>query len=277
MQNVKVCAPHIGNQSHTCFTQEQLKNMVRQINKYDRDNGIKQKLSEKGSKMALLDGIKKYMSSRCENDICRKEPEYKWIKQEPLKKIGRKLEESFRPQMPYSWKKKPKTWLRTPDIYNVMSQYEKVFPDFLFFGPVPADCPDGIACELSNISLDKFSKKGIKRIGIVYNLDNHNEPGSHWVAVFISIPDNSAEYYDSYAVNPKLSIKNFLENVAKTYKKPLQVKINKNRHQYGGSECGVFSMNYILERLYGVSWEEMQKKKVTDKQMNELRKIFYRP
>jgi hypothetical protein len=52
---------------------------------------------------------------------------------------------------------------------------------------------------------------------------------------------------------------------------------NRIRHQYGNSECGVFSMNFIMERLGGKSLTRISKEKLTDERMNELRKILYRP
>ena len=50
---------------------------------------------------------------------------------------------------------------------------------------------------------------------------------------------------------------------------------NKKKHQYGGSECGVYSMNFILERLSGVSMYEISNMKIPDEGMNHLRKILY--
>ena len=31
----------------------------------------------------------------------------------------------------------------------------------------------------------KYKKQGINKIGVIFNLDKHTQPGSHWVALFI--------------------------------------------------------------------------------------------
>ena len=110
---------------------------------------------------------------------------------------------TFKPEYPISWKKDKNTWLNSHDIYYIMKQYEKKFDDFLFLGPVPSDCPVSInVVSLSNINFNKLKSKNINKLGIIYNLDKHNEPGSHWTAIYIDILKNSINYYDSYGERP---------------------------------------------------------------------------
>ena len=73
-----------------------------------------------------------------------------------------------KPNYPKEWIKNENTWLNTYDIYYVMKQYEKANKDFVFLGPIPADCPTKIHCELSNFDLMKMKKNGITKIGIIY-------------------------------------------------------------------------------------------------------------
>ena len=56
----------------------------------------------------------------------------------------------------------------------------------------------------------------------------------------------------------------------------IRININNKRHQYGGSECGVYSMNYIIERLKGKKHHNVTKRKIPDKLMNDMRKFLYR-
>ena len=55
--------------------------------------------------------------------------------------------------------------------------------------PIDFDYKDSLGrCvseELCNINFIKLIKKGIKFIGIVFNLDPHYKPGIHWVSMFI--------------------------------------------------------------------------------------------
>ena len=42
--------------------------------------------------------------------------------------------------------------------------------------------------------IEKLNKT---RLGIVYNLDTHNKPGSHWVSVSSNFLEPSIYYFDS--------------------------------------------------------------------------------
>ena len=40
-----------------------------------------------------------------------------------------------------------------------------------------------------HIVLNHFISKKINKIGIIFNLDKHDESGSHWVSMFINIKE----------------------------------------------------------------------------------------
>ena len=160
-----------------------------------------------------------------------------------------------------------------------MKQYEKKHDDFRFLGVVPSDCPTKIHCELSNIDIKSLKKNKIDKIGMVYNLDVSSGPGTHWVAVFVDNKNNEINYYDSYGSKPPFLINKFLENLKNKYKKINENSVliyNDKRHQYGGSECGMYSINFILERLNNVNMYEIYKRNISDKKMNDLRKLIYK-
>ena len=56
-----------------------------------------------------------------------------WVDQEFVD--NKKVVNVFKPKRPKGKYK----WLSTYDIRNAMKQYEKVYPDFEFLGPVPID------------------------------------------------------------------------------------------------------------------------------------------
>ena len=160
-----------------------------------------------------------------------------------------------------------------------MKQYEKKYDDFKFLGVVPSDCPTKITCELSNIDLKRLKKNNIHRIGLVYNLDVSSGPGTHWVAIYIDNKNNEINYYDSYGSKPIKLINDFLHNLKKKYEKINEKAIiiyNNKRHQYGGSECGMYSINFLLERLNNVNMYEIYNRNILDKKMNDLRKLIYK-
>ena len=187
----------------------------------------------------------------------------------------------FRTKLPKKWKKDKNTWLTNFDIYNVMSQYEAKHKDFVFLGPVPSDCPMEVTCELSNLDLKKMLKMGKTKIGVIFNLDVSSGSGTHWVALYIDLKDCSIYYYDSYGFPPIRRIQKFINFLRKKcvvdLKKEFHFEYNKKRHQYGNSECGVYSMFILEQLLNGGDFKKVVSKKIPDKKMNDLRfKKYFR-
>jgi hypothetical protein len=260
------CAPHRKGDT-TCYTKEQLVKMVKILNKKE---GSKIKLT--GTKEELWNAIRMHLFDECDY-------EWEWMDNKTIKQLNdREIKyETFKPPMPTAWLKNQFTWLTTTDILNVMRQYEKLYTEFKFFGPVPVDCPKDIYCELTNIDLGKMNRKGVNMVGVIFNLDKHNESGSHWVGLFANMQDNSITYYDSTGNPPPDYIKYFIEMLKRQMKSGVVIDWNKKKHQYGGTECGVYSMNFIIESIKGNKLIDLENKKISDYSVNILRNYFYRP
>ena len=53
------------------------------------------------------------------------------------------------------------------------------------------------------------------------------------------------------------------------------IKINKKRHQYKSSECGTYSINFIVEQLKGKSFNKVCNTIIEDDKMLSKRKQFF--
>ena len=187
---------------------------------------------------------------------------------------------TFRPKMPSSWKNNKYEWLSTDDINVVMKQYEKKYPDFRFMGTVPVDCYIGssLSCELSNLDVNKVFKK-INKMGVVFNLDYSYQPGSHWVGLFVNDNKKHIVYFDSVGTPPPPEIENMMKKIKNEFKKKgknFKIIISRKSHQYGNTECGIYSMNFIIQMLKGKTLGQLNQKRIPDKAMNEMRKYLYR-
>lgn len=186
----------------------------------------------------------------------------------------------FRPDKPDAWDGKPTTWLDSFNIEDVMNQYEEAYPHFEFIGPVPIDfdAPDGIwgKCivdELCKLDLEEAAKKGTQMIGIIYNLDPHDKPGSHWVCSFIDIPKKTAYYFDSYGYFPPKEVEAFMLRMHKQL--CTHIFYNDIRHQRKGSECGMYCLFVIICLLKGRSFIDICSNIVSDDTMNSFRDILF--
>ena len=124
---------------------------------------------------------------------------------------------------------------------------------------------------LSNIPLNH---QVINKIGIVFNLDEHWQSGSHWVALYCNLEKSQIFFFDSYGKRPEKRIRDLVKKISRwchnkhnckvtcsisdnsesymrknsknNIEDKLNVEYNRNRHQYKNSECGVYSLNFIM-------------------------------
>lgn len=195
----------------------------------------------------------------------------------PTDKVDGK--EYFRPSKPQNWLKNPLEWLDTISIGNVMEQYEPAYPTFEFIGPVPIDFDKKLTwnkCvvdELCNIDLKALKAAGKTSIGVVFNLDPHDKPGSHWVCAYIDLKAMKAYYYDSYGYEACPEIKRLLRRCHD--QGCTEIIWNDIRHQRKKSECGTYCMYVIISLLKGRHFSDICKNRVTDDIMNSIRDLLY--
>ena len=202
------------------------------------------------------------------------------------------LKKYFRPEMPKEWFKDPDAWLSSVDIEAVMEQYEEAVPSFKFLGVVPIDfsSPDPIEMvrvrggakkciseEYCGLDIKVERERGIRTIGCIFNLDPHDENGSHWIACAIllkPVRGGSIYYFDSYGTPPPPQIAQFMRSFI-LQDPELVLKYNGRRFQYGGSECGMYSMYFVICMLNRVPFQQFVRHTVADKYMLDMRKILF--
>lgn len=261
----------------TCFTLEALKKIAEKWNTSNPEMPIN--FDNTTSNKSLWKSINSVMSAKCNNEIC-------WVNQPFIKDtpLGKELLKYFKPIMPKKWESNPNEWLNTLDIQDVMNQYEIKHTNFEFIGPVPMDFDTKlgfgqcIVNELCKINLKTHLEKGKRKIGVIFNLDKHNQPGSHWVAMYFCYDSGQCCYWDSYAAKPNsevVTLMNRLKEQSQNFGKNITLKINNIRHQYKNSECGVYCIYFLTSLLEGQSFENIIKKIMSDDKMHAKRKEFF--
>jgi hypothetical protein len=231
--------------------------------------------TRKNQRSSLLKEMKEVMrKQKCSTEFCVVKSVVPAPTQNPLLSY-------FRPEKPKKWDKKPGEWLDSFNIEDVMKQYEEADPMFEFIGPVPIDfdkelsvgkCVVDELCKMDLNTLNLSNKK--KKIGIVFNLDPHDKPGSHWVCAFVDIPNKAAYYFDSYGYEPPRQIIRFLKRCKEQGCDTIQW--NDIRHQRKGSECGMYCMFVIICLLRNQkSFHDICKQVVDDDTMNAFRDILF--
>lgn len=208
---------------------------------------------------------------------------------EALKKQLRK--QYLRPRRPKSWNEDPDMWLDNYNIMDVMKQYETAYPWFKFLGVFPIDfsAPDpykhnsdgsSSQClykETCSLSLKEEYVKGVRGIGMIFNLDPHFKSGSHWVALYINLKNIKKPfvgYFDSYGYKTPSLIARLMRSF-KLQITTCELGSNARRFQYGDSECGMFSMYFLICMICGISFKDFCKDAVSDNFMLQLRQILF--
>ena len=270
------CAPRTKSNklNYTCYTKKTLLQLKKMWNARHSDVPIKTKKPRE-----IWKKIKKNFRSICDTESC-------WVRKNLFKqKLSSEiLNRTFAPTVPNEWKKDPQTWLNSIDISNIMKQYEKEYPSFRFIGPSPIDYDaheyngECVWEELCKFNLYKLKRKGIRKIGIIFNLDPHDEEGSHWVCMFIHIPKKEIYYLDSYGEPICKQIMKFVLKVQdQTYRKKEKFLFieNKIRHQYSTTECGMYCLYMIINLLKNKTFKSLTLKRISDKKMIALRKKYF--
>jgi hypothetical protein len=228
---------------------------------------IKNKYNEDHKDNEILSKDPREIWTELNNRLTHCKKEDCWLKELDDKSLITEIKTHiFAPEMPKEWLSNPDEWLSNFDIFNVISQYETKYKDFKFMGPTTMDFDTrlkekGNKCveeEICNFDLKHDIKKGFKKFGCVVNLDKHWQGGSHWVSLFVDIEHQIIFYFDSAGTDrtPKeiIDLVNRITEQGKHLDYPVDFKFYTNgklHHQTGNTECGMYSIFFIITMLTG--------------------------
>lgn len=226
--------------------------------------------------------LSEHLKDLCNHEAC-------WLKQKgAFGNLESELSDSFAPESPPEWKKNPNEWLSSVDIMKVMKQYEKAYKHFDFMGPTPINFDsrklygECVWEELCKFDLEKLIRKGKTMIGIIFNTDPDNKPGQHWISMFINIKRKTIFFFDSTGDEAPHEVMELVKRIQKqglALKKPIKFKFDSNKgieHQYGNTECGIYSIYFIVHMLENKMTEHYLKTHILkDEYMEKFRKIYF--
>ena len=231
---------------HSCYSPEILYKIRNAYNKSHPEQKINTRKPNK-----LYWELAKNLRTTCDREDC-------WLKLLPTEQQDYLDQYIFAPNHPNIWKSNPDEWLSNYDIINVLHQYEIEYPCFKLLGPSAIDFDtrlnnrECVESQLCNFNIQNYIKKGFTKIGISFNLDKHDGPGFHWVSLFIDIKQKLMFYFDSAMYKTPPEITTFVNRVleqSEKYNLGIQFEQNKVQHQFGSSECGMYSLFFIITML----------------------------
>lgn len=282
-RNVKKleCSANESSNSFSCYTNKQLFKLQKYWNLRYPSQQIKDTIP-----YDIWQKLQYYMQNICNTDDC-------WLRQKFVTLMNDtelSFDEIYAPKAPEKWKKNKNTWLSSLDILRVMKQYEKKNKHFDFIGPSPIDfdkrLSDGncVWNEICNFELKKSLLKGRTDIGFIFNTDEHDEPGSHWVALHLHINKKNKDGYLFYLDSVGDEIPDEIEKLRLRIQKQAQqvgytlklMDTNGLKHQYKTTECGVYCIYFIVSLMKQIHTPEYwQTHRIPDHVIEEYRSKFW--
>jgi len=275
------CAPHLTFDNGSCIPINILIKLANAYNKHSLNNNNNDFIEiHDGMELLYPEKYKLYLLFEIGKRF--KGNQHNWIKHKCIKFMDENGKDeleynTFRPDGPQG----KFEWLSTFDINFALAQYSSKYPDFQFLGAVPIDFNELDNLPFKKLNFDELYKNKIKRIGVIFNLDESWKNGSHWVSLYANLEKGQIYYSDSYGTPSEKRITEFIRRIEQyliNQRKILKpdIRYNKTQHQKGNSECGVYSINFILRLLKGKTFDYITRKRLPDQKVNKCRMVYFK-
>lgn len=277
------CNPMVTNTKiadDTCITPEVAAQIKTAYNKHNAENHIVSNAPDQ-----ILDDLLERLPT-CSSEDC-------FLKQIDDISVRKRISDAlFAPKKPKTWKKNKNEWLSNVDIFEVLHQYEETYPEFKFMDSNYIDFDTkvyGDTCvedKLCKFDLDKYPGK--TKFAFVFNLSKHTMPGSHWVSLFVDLENKILFFMDSAGDPIPDEVMALVERIKGQAKVPLKFDQSyPMEHQYGSTECGMYSLYFIITMLTGKTSSGamldcnrnkiryFKKRRVPDKHVEQLRDKYF--
>lgn len=300
------CAPGVKYEEGSCITYKDLKNIATNFNNQNPES----KIDSNKPKNELVNDLSNEFKNKykCNDQLC-------WLNQSFVKRMNNDNLNKFTfkpigPNKKYEWL----STTHINNVIDQYENKHKNF-SFLGAVPYDfqelRELRMGKELDFDDLRDGKLNEdyKGTNRIdkfGMVINLDPHYKGGSHWVSLYTDFEKNKIYFFDSVGKKPRNKIKRFINKLTKyMYKKKYNKTLNINnlleniknnnlsneevqninsfdiryndvQHQFEDSECGVYSINFIIRLVEGETFDQIKNNILDDSFMNGCRKYYFR-
>ena len=163
-------------------------------------------------------------------------------------------------------------------IDKTMEQWAKRWK---FFQPIPFQYIDFAKYDtvLQNLDCQRLFAKGITCAGCVLNTDSTGGRGKHWVCIFIDMRDTvwTIEYFNSSGNHPPMEVVIWAFKIKNSVpSRQIEfIKVSTIMHQLSKTECGMFVLYYIYNRIKGKPYTIFRDNRIEDEKVTKFRKHIF--
>jgi hypothetical protein len=297
------CAPSKKYDDGSCFTLESLKEIAENYNKKNKN-----KIDLDLSKADLVKELEDRLTNKCSEQTC-------WLRLDIAKALDEDIKDNtFRPEGPakkYEWLSTThineviSQYHKVHDDFYFLGAVPLDFDNIPVLGIKNLNLDELVKNGKTKIGLvinhDEHWKTGSHWVGLfidlkkngIYYFDSVGVPPLKLIKKFITriakymylkkynerLPVNnvlkifkSLQKIQNARLNKVLNEKKYLKNLVENF----DIRYNNIQHQFNNSECGVYSINFILDMVEGNKFDDVIHNIKKDEIMNTNRKIFFR-
>jgi hypothetical protein len=199
------------------------------------------------------------------------------------------------------------------NIRGVMQQFASIYPNFEEIPFQMMDFMEQPHNVLRDFDFKQAFRRGKRTFAVIINTDKilpndkRKSIGKHWFCLFmdfrqlpasfdarqpvqvsqharrvLTTPACQIEYFNSSGIQPYREVRAYFDHVKQYFETHYSqinlwcVSANQAQQQYSDTQCGVYSLCYIEQRLKGMPYSFFLKYRVTDADMAKLRRYFFR-
>jgi hypothetical protein len=248
---------------------------------------------------AAIDVVKKYIGvsetvkpvdvismakkeTKCDTEECALRKVADEVSSREAKIIFATIRDNFKPNGPADSTK----WLNNENIDQVLDQIELRHPNLYHMNFHMIDFKEANAPLWQLNMHEDVIAKGYTMFAVVMNTDTYGKSGSHWFCIFADFrtagtaqDPYTIEYFNSSGAPASKEIHEWevktIKNLSDHDKNCIFVNATPIRHQRGKSECGVYCLCYLYERIKG-SPISMFAEPIHDERMESFRTTLFR-
>lgn len=276
-ENNNKCSPLFQYKSFSCIPLPIVKKIAKAYNKYvNNDKSMRIPLIKGKISIKMAEKYKRYLIVELSKKMGNDQTE--WINSEAVQFLDNESIELLKndvfrpkgPDMQYEW-------MDSIRLTKVMKQYEKLFLSFKYLDTLPIDF-DKYGDYFNAQTMAKYIEKGKYKFAMIVNTQTYAEGGEHWFCIFINIRKGELCFIDSVGNRPMPEIVDFLEKIKNLLLEngiTVTIKYNKTQHQRKNSECGIYSMYFVLGLLNDIDFDILTSTIISDEEVNKLRLLFF--